>query len=200
VTENILVVPTKEFHALGKFIGFTRNVSHYLPTLYEKHGQFRPRNEVENDPSFKQIIPYCLFCVETPMGKEFFSYRRSKLVGEERLQGMRSIGIGGHIDEADADPDEGDVVEAAVSREIREELNIHLDVNYPGRCVGLVNDESDCVGAVHLGLVYVFNLPSKDCISLKDPALTEPEFVTHIQVLMNADHYERWSRVCAFYV
>jgi len=79
-------------------------------------------------------------------------------------------------------------------------VSIDPEVSYVGRCVGLVNDESDRVGAVHLGLVYVFNLPSKDCIALKDLSLAEPEFVTHIQVIANADHYERWSRICALYL
>src|SRR5689334_273394 len=60
--ERVLVVPTKRFHALGHFQGFTADMSRYLPALLEGDDlSYRPRGEMEQDPSFKQLIPYMLF-------------------------------------------------------------------------------------------------------------------------------------------
>ena len=61
-TERVLVVPTALFHELGYFQGFSTDVDRYLGRLFSSaHASYRPRAEVEEDPSFKQLIPYCIF-------------------------------------------------------------------------------------------------------------------------------------------
>ena len=58
-TERVLVVPTELFHRLGYFQGFCGEVDRYLDELFSpRHTSYRPRGEVEVDPSFKQLIPY----------------------------------------------------------------------------------------------------------------------------------------------
>ena len=60
--ERVLVVPTSRFHALGHFQGFSADMDRYLPALLEGDDlSYRPRGEMEQDPSFKQLIPYVLF-------------------------------------------------------------------------------------------------------------------------------------------
>ena len=60
--ERVLVVPTSEFHALGHFQGFTGDIDTYLPALLESRQlSYRPRGEMEQNPDFKQLIPYVLF-------------------------------------------------------------------------------------------------------------------------------------------
>src|SRR4051794_36964399 len=60
--EHVLVVPTLLFHELGYFQGFTENVRPYVRTLFDPaHTSFRPRDQMESDPSYKQLIPYCIF-------------------------------------------------------------------------------------------------------------------------------------------
>src|SRR5262249_56166907 len=57
--ERVLVVPTALFHAIGVFQGFSPRVDDYLPRLLAADAlSYRPRAEVETDPSFNQIIPY----------------------------------------------------------------------------------------------------------------------------------------------
>ena len=57
--ERVLVVPTSRFHSLGYFQGFSAEMSRYLPALLEGDDlSYRPRGEMEQDPSFKQLIPY----------------------------------------------------------------------------------------------------------------------------------------------
>src|ERR1700748_1475024 len=80
-SEHVLVVPTLLFRELGYFQGFNASVDRYIDTLLDPaHTSFRPRNEVEEDPSFKQLIPYCIF---RHAGQVFY-YTRGKKGGEGR--------------------------------------------------------------------------------------------------------------------
>ena len=61
-TERVLVVPSAELDRLGRFQGFSAEAERYLRALLvPESAQFRPRSEVEDDPGFKQIIPYVVF-------------------------------------------------------------------------------------------------------------------------------------------
>ena len=60
--EHVLVVPTMLFHEVGHFQGVCTDVDRYLKVLLDpQYASYRPRPEVEEDPSFKQLIPYCIF-------------------------------------------------------------------------------------------------------------------------------------------
>ena len=59
--ERVLVVPAAELNRLGRFQGFHADADRYLSVLLRpENTSFRPRSEVETDPSLKQIIPYVL--------------------------------------------------------------------------------------------------------------------------------------------
>ena len=149
--ERVMVIPAQLFDELGRFQGFCSDVDRYVQTLLDpKHISFRPRHEVEEDPSFKQIIPYCiLHC-----SGQVFRYTRGKRMGEKRLHALESIGVGGHISLADDRPLLGgtaDTYQEAMHRELEEEVVI--ESAYEEKCVGLINEDSTPVGRVHLGLV-----------------------------------------------
>ena len=118
-------------------------------------GSFRARRDVEDDPGFKQIIPYVIF----RSGDAVFTYRRGKQQGESRLHSLRSLGVGGHVAEEDADGQSTlDAYELALRRELDEEVAIGSE-GVLSR-VGLINDDGNPVGAVHLGVVHVYDLES----------------------------------------
>ncbi len=83
-TEQILVVPTELFHKLGHFQGFSPDVNCYLDELLKaEHVSYRPRDEVEQDPGFKQLIPYCIFRHRDADGQQtVFQYTRGTGQGE----------------------------------------------------------------------------------------------------------------------
>ena len=61
---------------------------------------------MEEDPSFKQLIPYMLFRHRSPPGPDMvFQYTRGTGMGEGRLHRKRSVGIGGHISADDVGAD-----------------------------------------------------------------------------------------------
>ncbi len=114
--ERVLVVPTELFHTLGHFQGFSSDIERYLPGLLESDQvTYRRRSEMEEDPNFKQLIPYMLFRYQRPDGSvEIFQYTRGGGQGETRLHAKRSVGIGGHISTVDArGGDTGEVITRA---------------------------------------------------------------------------------------
>src|ERR1700691_3279498 len=133
--EHVLCIPTLLFHQIGHFQGFMGNPKTYLKALFdENYTSYRPRNEVETDPSYKQLIPYCVFRCQGNV----FNYRRGKMQGEARLHKLRSIGVGGHISSDDAETAAESYL-AAMRREIEEE--VYLETAFTENCVGLINDD-----------------------------------------------------------
>src|SRR5919109_943677 len=125
--ERILVVPTALFYKLGYFQGFSPNVARYLPQLLEgEHLDYRPRGQMEDDPSFKQLIPYALFRWTDADGTvHLFEYQRGSGQGERRLHAKRSVVVGGHISAIDAVIGHSrDVYHEGMRRELEEEVAI----------------------------------------------------------------------------
>src|SRR5207244_13475017 len=129
---------------------------------------YRARSEVETDPSFKQLIPY----VVLRWGDQVFHYTRGQRGTEARLRALRSVGVGGHIS-ADDSTLFGDPYREGMLREITEEVLIETD--YAERCVGLINDDSNPVGQVHLGIVHVLEL-GEPRVRRRESALTRSGF------------------------
>lgn len=190
--EKVLVVPRSLFDSLGAFQGLCFDVASYLPSLISKeNSRFLPRSLAETDPTHKQLIPYALFVHN---GK-VLHYVRGKKAGEQRLASKGSIGIGGHIN----DEDEGlfsmerDAYDAAVEREIHEELSITS--GYSNQIVALLNDDSNEVGKVHLGVVHRFDLES-DAVTRKEQMITQLEFLSSEELKARGESLESWSKLC----
>ncbi|RKY15939.1 MAG: hypothetical protein DRP82_00425 [Planctomycetota bacterium] len=114
-----------------------------------RHSFFAPRHKVENDPTLKQIIPYCVLCWE---GRILVVVRK-KTQSEARLHGLASVGVGGHITPADGDPADFDrLLLAGFLRELSEE--VHVRTPWRATLCGFLNDDSNSVGSVHFGFVY----------------------------------------------
>ena len=187
--EHVLVVPTSLFHELGYFQGFSSNTEQYINKLLDPaNTSFRPRNEVEEDPSFKQLIPYCIFRHEG----QIFQYKRGKKGGEGRLHSKRSIGIGGHISSTDRLSGDRRYSEA-MHREIEEE--VFLESGFTDHCVGLINDDETPVGKVHLGIVHIFDLDAAKVRS-REESILETGFAPPAELLQVADQFETWSQIC----
>jgi predicted NUDIX family phosphoesterase len=169
------------------FQGLSQEVDRYLPHVLDpKHFSFRPRSEVESDPSFKQIIPYVVF----RCGGQLYHYLRGKKGTEARLRALRSIGVGGHISVEDAGGS-ADPYRAGMLRELQEE--IHLESGHRESCLGLINDDSTPVGQVHLGIVHLFELESPK-VRRREDALMEDGFAAIDELLARKTEFETWSR------
>jgi predicted NUDIX family phosphoesterase len=185
--ERVLVVPTAVFHELGVFQGFSPHADRYLSRLLDaKHVSYRPRSQMEEDPSFKQIVPY----VVLKWRDQVFHYTRGKKATEARLQALRSIGVGGHISADDQGLFESPYREA-MFREVNEE--VRLDTTYAERCIGLINDDSTPVGQVHLGVVHVFELKEPK-VERREAVLTRSGFAPLTELRTQRGEFETWSQ------
>jgi predicted NUDIX family phosphoesterase len=191
VDERVLVVPSAELDRLGRFQGFSSEADRYISALLVPElMQYRPRSLVEDDPGYKQIIPYVVFqCKES-----VFCYTRGKSQGEARLHQLRSLGVGGHVSEQDAQGGKNlEAYEAAMRRELAEEVA----VTSAGRIrrVGLINDDSTPVGRVHLGVVHLFEL-EQPRVTPREEGLADAGFLSLSNVLSIQREFETWSQIC----
>ncbi|MEP2775452.1 MAG: hypothetical protein ABJQ29_09600 [Luteolibacter sp.] len=193
--EEVLVVKRGLLEEIGMFEGMQRDGADdaVAELLSDDAHFFMDRTAAEDDPSHKQIIPYCIF----KCGDRVLHYTRGKAGGENRLHAKLSIGVGGHINPVDMGEGRKGAAAyySAVQREIDEELEIGCD--YGMRIIGLLNDESNSVGQVHLGVVHLVELESEE-VSSREDALTDLAWATVEE--LNGELYERletWSAFCA---
>jgi predicted NUDIX family phosphoesterase len=190
--ENVLVVKRSLFDELGVFQGLDFEPEHYLSALLSRGNNFfLPRSAAENDPSYKQLIPYAIIA----HGNGVLHYVRGKKAGEQRLVAKGSIGIGGHMNDADESLFAWDeeAYRAGVEREVNEEIRI--ETTYDDRIVALLNDDSTEVGRVHLGIVHVFRLDEPK-VEKREAMITNLQFLTREELLGRRDSLETWSQLC----
>ena len=190
--EMILVVRRETIEKLGMWQGLNFEVDRYLPVLLARENNFfMARSAAETDPKFKQIIPYVLLA----HGGKLLHYVRGKKSGEQRLVSKGSIGIGGHMNELDEGLfalDEAAYLEG-VRREVCEELKIGTP--FRNRVVALLNDDSNEVGKVHMGVVHVFELDEPK-VEKNEAMITNLAFLSVEELQERRELLESWSQIC----
>jgi len=190
--ENVLVISRDLFDQLGAFEGILLEPEKYLPSMLDpENNYFLQRDLAEDDPSHKQIIPYAIF----RHGDKFLHYVRGGESGEKRLTSKGSIGIGGHINDVDysASSLDKDTYTNGVDREIDEELNIEGE--HTQEILGLINDDSNEVGQVHLGVVHLFTLDS-DQVTPGEDNIVDLQFLSLEELEARHEQLESWSQIC----
>ena len=190
--ESVLVIKRELFDEIGTFQGISTEIDKYLPAFLNPSNNFFIHRELaEDDPTHKQIIPYAIF----KHGDKFLKYLRGKKSGEQRLASKSSIGIGGHINQDDFNSSslEKDTYLTGIEREINEELIINCDYN--NLPIALINDDSNDVGQVHLGVVHLFDLES-DQVEAGEANIENLEFLSSDDLLREKDNLESWSQIC----
>ena len=190
--ESVLVIKRELFDEIGTFQGISTEIDKYLPAFLNPSNNFFIHRELaEDDPTHKQIIPYAIF----KHGDKFLRYLRGIKSGEQRLASKSSIGIGGHINQDDFNSSslEKDTYLTGIEREINEELIINCDYN--NLPIALINDDSNDVGQVHLGVVHLFDLES-DQVEAGEANIENLEFLSSDDLLREKDNLESWSQIC----
>ena len=185
-TEQVLVVRREDIFPDGAWHGFvTDSLDRYQAVIRERH-EFRPRAEVEDDPSFQQIIPYVVF----KHGDRYFLTHRLRASSEKRLRKQYSLGIGGHINPGDLQS--GDPILDGLRREWEEE--VVYDGHFEAELIGLLNDESAPVSKVHLGVVFLVDGDTPN-IAIRETKKLGGELLTLDEMKSLYLQMESWSQI-----
>jgi predicted NUDIX family phosphoesterase len=207
--DEILVgITTNRLNEIGMFQGFVPATQERRALLDLDGLRWMRRGSAESDPTFKQLISYVI--VEDVNGGDIWTYTRTKQSGEGRLKLKSSIGIGGHINVDDMGgigsdgkllieaQGIGEAFQKAVQREFLEEVNCTSQFTMWFR--GFINDDSNDVGKVHLGLVYLVKMdgrgitPKED--KLKDEGFLSISSLRHAHDVELKLDLESWSKLC----
>jgi predicted NUDIX family phosphoesterase len=185
-SEQVLCVKRDEIFPDGAWHGFVSDdLERHQAVIRERHF-FKPRSEVEDDPTFQQIIPYVVF----RHGDHYFLTHRLRASSEKRLRKQYSLGVGGHINPGDLGA--GDPILDGLKREWQEEVN--YDGRFEARLIGFLNDDSSPVSKVHLGVVFVVEGDTPN-ISIRETDKLAGELLTLEEMRIYYLGMESWSQM-----
>ena len=190
MVERVLVLPRDRVPGGCDFTG-VRDASdetmRALQAAVRRHGRFLDRPVAEEDPAFKQLIPY----VVVRDGELVYLMERTAAGGDPRLHGKASIGVGGHLNPVDQG---ADALADGLRREWSEELVADWEPTF--RLVGLLNDDSNPVGSVHLGVVFEVDAAGRG-VDVREHDKLTGRFATPAEAREAWDRMETWSRLVA---
>lgn len=178
--ELVLVVPRASIMDDPGWHGITTDGLSGFEAIVARDGQFRLRAEVEVDRSWKQVIPYLVL----RDGPRYFLMRRTQAGGDARLHDRWSIGVGGHLNPGDRD------LAGGLRREWREEVRAEFEPDF--QLIGLLNDDTTDVGAVHVGAVYLADAAGRD-VAIRETEKLAGAFAESAEVAAVVDRLESWS-------
>jgi len=145
------------------------------------------RGRAEADPTHKQLIPY----VVVRDGNRAFLMERSDAGADARLHRRATIGVGGHVNPED----EGvDPVAAGVAREWAEEIEADWTPTFVP--IGVLNDDRNAVGSVHLGIVFEVQTAGRP-LAVRERAKLSGHMADQDEIRGAWDRLESWSQLVA---
>jgi predicted NUDIX family phosphoesterase len=190
--ELVLAFPTLELWKLltykGK--GLILGNSEVLRMIVQ-NGLFLKRSEVEEDPSFKQIISYAIISNED----SFYLFKRTSGQREKRLHNKFSLGVGGHMNPDDSSDSKEQYLIGELKREVSEEVKLLNgclinDIEF----IGFINDDTIPVGRVHIGLLYNIHVSNKEVYINETDKMTAG-WVEKSSLAEFYDGMETWSKI-----
>ncbi len=190
--ESVFAIPT---HDLWEIIpykkqGLIKGNSEVLKTIVE-NGLFRKRSELEQDPSFKQIIPYAIISNHD----SYYLFKRTSGQTEKRLHNKYTLGAGGHMNPCGSIRSKENYLIDELKREIFEEVKLL------NRClieeiefIGFINDDTIPVGTAHIGLLYNIRVSNKEVYINETDKMTA-EWVGKSSLTEFYKDMETWSKI-----
>ncbi len=190
MAEYVLVLPRTDVPGGCEFRGIRAAAADDLAALrasVARHGQYVDRSTAEVSPDLKQLIPY----VVVVDGQRVFLMRRTDAGGDPRLHRKASIGVGGHLNPVDAGED---ALMAGLRREWAEEIDADWDPEF--ELIGMLNDDTNPVGSVHLGVVFRVEAAGRR-VDVREHDKLVGAFASSREVVAAWDALETWSQLVA---
>ena len=200
--ELVFAIPTDEFWDLMPYKekGLIEGNSKVLKRIVQ-NGLFIRRSELEEDPSFKQIIPYAIIsnkepeCIGVRRSKSFYLFKRTFKQTEKRLHNKFSLGVGGHMNPGNSMESKEQYLIDELKRELFEEvklLNGCLIENI--EFIGFINDDTISVGSVHIGLLYNIHVSNKDVYINETDKMTA-DWIEEHNLAEFYEGMETWTKI-----
>lgn len=190
--ELVFVIPTDELWKLitYKEKGLIKENSEVLKRII-LNGLFRKRSELEEDPSFKQIIPYAIISNK----ESFCLFKRTSKQTEKRLHNKFSIGVGGHMNPSNSKESKEQYLINELKRELFEEVKLLNgclieDIEF----IGFINDDTISVGSVHIGLLYNIHVSNKDVVINETDKMTA-DWIDKPDLAEFYEGMEMWTKI-----
>jgi len=156
-----------------------------------QHGLFRKRSELEQDPSFKQIIPYAMISNK----ESLYVFRRISGQTEKRLHNKLHLGVGGHMNPVSSKETGEQYLVNELKREFFEEVKLFNgclieDIEF----IGFINDDSIPVGRVHIGLLYNIRITNKNVV-INETDKMSAEWIDKRDLPEYYEEMETWSKI-----
>ena len=185
-SEQVLCVKREDIFPDGAWHGFISDGLERHQKVIREHHFFMSRTDVEDDPSYQQIIPYVVF----RHGDLYLLTHRLRASSEKRLRKQYSLGVGGHINPADLAG--GDPIQDGLKREWEEE--VIYEGRFEAHLIGLLNDESSPVSKVHLGVVFLVDGDRPE-IAIRETDKLAGELLTLNDMRIYYLGMESWSQM-----
>jgi predicted NUDIX family phosphoesterase len=196
--ELVFAFPTDKLWKLMPYKknGLIRENGEVLKRIIQ-NGLFLRRSELEEDSSFKQIIPYAIISNRD----SFFLFRRRSGQTEKRLHNKFSLGVGGHMNpDASMESKEKYLIDE-LKRELHEEVNLLNgclieDIEF----IGFINDDTIPVGRVHIGLLYNIHVSNKEVYINETDKMTA-DWIDKLNLAEFYEGMETWTKIAFdFYI
>ena len=188
--EPIVGIPRRQAFPHGEWTGFRSFEDHEAARAeiarLDAVGTVRARRDLETDDAWKQPIPYAVAVYRDPLTGVASLFWMDRLAGtsDRRLHGRASFGVGGHVGGQD-----GGIL-GALRREWLEEVDTPTLPRFEP--LGLLNDDSDAVGRVHLGIVFLAVLPVPQ-IAIRERTKLSGRLVPVAEAVARSNELEGWS-------
>lgn len=194
--ELVFALPTDVLWELitYKEVGFIKGNSKILQRIIQ-NGLFRKRSELEEDPSYKQIIPYAILSNEN----SYYLFKRLSGQTEKRLHNKFTLGVGGHMNPRNSKEPKEQYLINELKRELFEEvklLNACLIENI--EFIGFINDDTISVGKVHIGLLFDIHVSNKDVVVNETDKMTA-EWIEKSNLAEFYEGLETWTQIAFDY-
>ena len=200
--ELVFAFPTDEFWKLMPYKkkGLIKKNSEVLKKIVQ-NGLFLRRSELEEDPSFKQIIPYAIISNKEPersgvrQSQSFYLFKRTSKQTEKRLHNKFSLGVGGHMNPDDFMESKEQYLIDELKRELFEEVRLLNgclieDIEF----IGFINDDTISVGSVHIGLLYNIHVSNKEVYINESDKMTA-DWIDKSNLAEFYEGMETWTKI-----
>ena len=153
-------------------------------------GIYKRRFELEDDVAYKQLIPYAVICYNNMI----YMFHRTNKQTEKRLHNMYSLGVGGHMNPW-GEFINVEYIHHELARELNEEVLLHSNCRIEEIVpIGFINDDTNNVGKVHLGLLYQIRLNCMD-LEINEKDKMTGQWVNISELRTYYSQMESWSKI-----